>query len=258
VPSPRILLLLPPSEGKSPGGTGARWDVSAGVFGQRLAGPRRAVAGALLRAMADDSFDASHALGVRGPALLAGRSAARAVLRSPTTSALQRYTGVLYDAFGAAGLPAATRRRSEQDVAIVSGLAGLLVGGDAVPDYKLPIGASLPGVGPLASYWRPHVGPALDQWTEGAVVWDLLPGAHAAVWSPAASWRRRFVVKVLREAPDGRRSTVSHDNKSVKGQLAREVLRHRVRDVAGLRAWADAHGLLLEQQGDLVLVVRRG
>jgi cytoplasmic iron level regulating protein YaaA (DUF328/UPF0246 family) len=254
VPRPRIVLLLPPSEGKATQGTGPPWDPTGGAFG-RLAKPRRAVARALAKAARDRSVDHAALFGVKDVA--PARAAAKALLSAPTAAALDRYTGVLFDALGVRALSAGQRATAEQGTVMISGLAGLVTGGDGLPDYKLPIGTVLPGIGGLAAFWRPHVTRVLDAHVEDAVVWDLLPGAHAACWTPGGTWRERWVVKVVREDAQGRRTTVSHDNKSTKGALARAVLTGGVTDPSGLARWADGEGLVVEQEGSVIVVVRR-
>ncbi len=244
----RTVLLLPPSEGKAAGGRGARWDPTVGVFGA-LADAREEVAAALADAATDPTWGAEH-LGVGGVALAQALAEDRALRTAPTRAALDRYTGVLYDALGR--VPAAGRRRT----VIVSGLAGLLGGGDPVPAYKLPIGAALPGLGRLASWWRPRLSPALDAHVAGAVVWDLLPAAHAAAWRDGGAHVGRWRVTVVRADADGRRTTVSHDNKSTKGRLAAALLATGASSPGELAGWAAGQGLGVEVHDWQVTLVR--
>ncbi len=116
-----MLVLLPPSETKAPGGDGPPLDVAA------LSWP---------------------ALTPRRERLL---------------TALDRYTGVLYEALSPANLDAGARAWAERDVVVTSALFGALRGGDRVPAYRLSAGSRLPGVGPLASLWRPALAGVLDQ-----------------------------------------------------------------------------------------------
>jgi len=248
---PRTLLLVPPSEGKAAGGTGPPWGLLPTGFPALM--PARAQ---VLAAVAGT---------VRPSAAAAALTAAAD--GAPTLPALDRYTGVLYAALGVASLPRPLRRRADARVCVMSGLAGLLLGGDPVPDYKLPIGTPLPGLGGLgglAAWWRPRLSPVLDEWVAGAVVWDLLPGAHAAAWLPGGSWRARWRVRVLREAASGARSTVSHDNKTAKGALARWVLDRSPRRPVDLVEWegpggyrVDLASSVYDARGGVVDLVRR-
>ncbi|HVV29278.1 MAG TPA: peroxide stress protein YaaA [Mycobacteriales bacterium] len=228
-------MLLPPSEGKAGNGNGPPYDPGSGTFGS-LAAARIAVRQALWHR----DFDAAGQLGVQGVALVAARATNGALERCPTMPALRRYTGVLYDALDYRGAPAALRRRLDAQLIIVSGLLGLVRGGDPVPDYKLPIGARVPGLGRLGSFWKPHLAGALEPCTARRVVWDLLPVAHAAA-APVRRTRAHWRVRVLREQ-GGRRSTVSHDNKAVKGALARVLVAERIVHPKELAGWRGPGG----------------
>lgn len=206
-------VLLPPSEGKASGGDGAPYDPVSGAFTE-LAPARRAVE----RALRSRDFDAAGQLKVTGRALQAAVAANRSLRGAGTLPALRRYTGVLYQALDYPGRTAQLRGRLDRQLLVVSGLLGLLRGDDPVPGYKVPIGAALPGLGRLATYWKPRLARPLAGLLAGQVVWDLLPAAHAAaVQLPPEA--RRWQVVVQREV-GGRRRTVAHENKAVKGALA--------------------------------------
>lgn len=195
MPRRQPLILLPPSEGKAPGGDGPPWQPGT---------------------MADPDLDRHRTL------VLASAAAAGALdRRGPTTRAIERYTGVLYRELAWTTLPRAAQRRGSQQVRIVSGLWGIVAPDDPIPHYKLKMSASLEGVGRLAGWWRPRLAPELAGLAAGATVWDLLPIEHAAAmdWSAIAPARRvtvRFV--------DDRGRTVSHWNKLLKGALVRWLL----------------------------------
>lgn len=203
----RRLILLPPSEGKAPEGSGPPWAPATLAVGQ-LDPQRRRV----LRAL----------------------GAAHPVRRAPTLPARQRYTGVLYRELDPASLPAAARRRLDAQVLIVSGLWGLVAPEDPIPDYRLKMSARLDPLGRLSTWWRPAITTALAPRVAGATVWDLLPNEHVAAvdWSqlePAERITARFI--------DASGRTVSHWNKLLKGSLVRWLLLHPgagVDDLVGL------------------------
>jgi len=235
VPPP--LILLPPSEGKAPGGTGASWAPGTMRFGE-LDASRRKVAASLKRAMRSNATTTGKLLGVKGEALAAAREADRTVLESPTLPAIERYTGVLYDSLDHASLSAAHRRRAADQLVIFSALWGLVTPADPIPDYKLKMGASLNPQGRLGTFWRPQLTRALAPVVDGRTVWDLLPNEHAAAWTPSATGlASRIVVKFLDDVPDGtgrKLITVSHWNKLLKGALVRHVLATQLADPEGL------------------------
>jgi len=230
-----LRLLLPPSEGKAPGGDGPPYDPAAGGF-PRLRSAREKVR----KGLRHREFDAVGQLGVKGVALAGALAINRSIAGSPTLPALRRYTGVLYDALGYDTLEPAERDRLDEEVLVVSGLLGLVRGGDPVPNYKAPMGAAVPGAGRLASYWKPCLAKELARDLGDAVVWDLLPGIHAAA-APIPSTAVHWKVRVLREK-NGRLMTVSHENKTIKGALARVISVQRLTDPAALSGWTGPGG----------------
>lgn len=240
---PRLHILLPPSEGKELGGDGPPI-TTAGTTFAALDGARAEVMHALGAAM-EVPATAQKLLGVRGETLERARDANRMVASAPTLAAIERYTGVLYDHLDHAGLPARARTRARRSVVVVSGLWGLVTPDDPVPDYRLKMGAGLPPLGKLSTWWRPRLSPVLDERVRGGVVWDLLPQEHAAAWATSGGWRARITVRFLdeREGPDGPRLvTVSHWSKALKGALARHLLLTGLTDPAGLTDFTHPEG----------------
>jgi len=231
------LILLPPSEGKATGGVGAAWKPGTDAFAE-LDASRQQVMAALAKAMKGSLATRSKLLGVKGVALGAATDANRAVQTSATMAAIDRYTGVLYDAFDHAGLPSTARKRAGAQVVIFSGLFGLVTPTSPIPDYKLKMGAALPKFGRLASWWKPQLTRALSPRVDGRVVWDLLPNEHASAWNPIDTTpAARYTVKFLDDVGTGtqrRLVTVSHWNKLLKGALVRHVLTTQLTDPAGL------------------------
>lgn len=253
------LILLPPSEGKAPGGSGP--SVSDGSLSfPELDAERRKVAEALAAAMDDDAL-AAKLLGVKGATLDAAREANRRVLVSPTLPAIERYTGVLYDALDWPSLPGRLKRRGANQIVIFSGLWGAVRATDPIPDYKLKMGGSIPGIGKVNTFWRPSLTPALDPLVRGRTVWDLLPNEHSAAWNPdPASPRTRISVKFIDEATDPKtgerkRTVVNHWNKLLKGALVRHVLDTGLDDPEGLRTFDHPLGYVFDSS---LTVERKG
>jgi uncharacterized protein len=216
----RIAILLPPSEGKAEGGRGKPWVPEAGTFGAALAAHRAAVVSALAAAGGGDE----KLLGVGGRHLDRAVAANVAVGagRARTVPAWQRYTGVVYDHLDPTTLPADALKVAAKDVIVLSGLLGAVALGDPVPDYRLKMGASLPPLGKLASWWKPRLSPVLDEVLARRLVIDLLPQEHRAAWGPDPSLHVVKVGFVERAGPQRRMS--SHDAKAAKGLLVRHLL----------------------------------
>jgi uncharacterized protein len=180
-----VLVLLPPSEGKTAPRRGRPADLGALVHPE-LTPAREAVLDAL------------------DPGLRSARAArARSV-----------YSGVLFQHLRLEELPARARNR----VLIFSALWGVVRPDDRIPAYKLPIGDRLDGLPPLAAYWRPGLAEALP---DSGLVLDLRSGAYASAWTPRHA--RVLGVRAFSER-DGARVPVSHMVKATRGTVARIAL----------------------------------
>jgi uncharacterized protein len=229
-----VILLLPPSEGKSAAGTGMPLDLGTLKL-SGLAPARERVLDALGE-LARGPLEAALAT-LRLTPRQADEVARDGVLRTaPTLPAADRYTGVLYEALDLPGLrrenPAAYEV-ARGSLLVFSGLWGVVGPDDAIPAYRCAMAASLPGVGPLATHWRAALGRALPGYVGDRLVLDLRSAPYAAAWRPAATRpelaERVVAMRVLHERiVDGvpRRSVVSHFNKATKGRLARALLTH--------------------------------
>ena len=263
------MILLPPSEGKATDGEGPPWESVDQSF-PTLADPRREVVNALVAAMGGSPEARFKLLGVKAAKAEEATAANLVVATAPTMPAIDRYTGVLYDALDYLSLAAKVRRGVDRQVVVFSGLWGVVRPTDLIPDYKLKMGASLPGLGKPARFWKPLISDTLaDAITASGtdMVWDLLPNEHTAAWDPSVAGRRvrvRFLDDVVK---NGERTlvTVSHWNKLLKGALVRHVVEHGLDDPAGLVDFDHPQGYryepsLTETTGtttDIALVTRR-
>ena len=213
-----MLILLPPSEGKAVPENGAPLALETLVLPE-LTDRRSQLLDRLVKLCGGSPGTALKRLG-----LSAGQAEElerNAMLRSaPTARADAVYTGVLYQRLRPGELPARARTRADTHVRIASALWGVLAPGDQIPAYRMAIGSKLPRLGGLAAWWRPALTAALPD--EGLVV-DLRSGAYAAMWRPRGV---TFVsVRAFAEAPDGRRTPISHMAKAARGDVARALLR---------------------------------
>ncbi|NIL87846.1 hypothetical protein RhoFasSB10_00116 [Rhodococcus fascians] len=244
-----MLILLPPSETKSDGGSGAPLDLD------RLSLPsllplRRTLADALVR-LSDDVDASITALGL-GPTQVDEIERNARLFASRTTPALRRYTGVLYDALGASTFTRAGRARADARLWIGSALFGAVRASDPIPSYRLSGGSSIPNFGTLRAHWKPRLSEALLTEAEGIVV-DLRSGTYQQLGPiPGA-----ITATVLTEKPDGSRSVVSHFNKHHKGLLARALTLTTAepKDVKAVARVASKAGLRVEVASDTELIV---
>lgn len=234
-----MLILLPPSETKAGGGTGAPLDLGALSF-PSLTATRERVLDELVAVSADDGA-ARAALGL-SPGQTDELERNRALRGAPTRPAIEQYTGVLYEALDVAGLTKAQRAKADARLAVGSALFGVVGAADPIPAYRLSSGSKLPGLRTLAAEWKPDLSDALAAADRGLVV-DLRSGGYAALGRVPGA----VTATVVTEKPDGSRSVVSHFNKHHKGLLARALVISRaepgnakavvkVAEKAGLRA----------------------
>lgn len=236
----RIVVALPPSEGKHDGGRSA-WDPASGRFGALLGDARADVASALAKYARRASRSAlQQFFGVGGAHLERAVDVARGgFVDAPVLPARERYTGVVWEHLDLAGRDAPTRRWAARNVVVVSGLLGLVAAGDPVPDYRLKMGAKLPGIGPLTPWWRERITAAVAAELSGSTVVDLLPKEHAAAFDPAATGRAPVLVRFL--AASGA-SAAGHGAKAAKGIVARAIVEGRAGGVATACAEVAAPG----------------
>ncbi|MFJ9934481.1 peroxide stress protein YaaA [Streptomyces virginiae] len=221
-----MLVLLPPSEGKAAGGSGAPLEPQE-LSLPGLAPARAAVLEELVELCAGDELKAREVLGLSEG--LRGEVAKNAELRSAAARpAGEIYTGVLYDALGLADLPAAARASAEDALLVFSGLWGAVRVTDRIPSYRCSMGVKLPGLGALGAYWRGPMAEVLPAAAGDGLVLDLRSAAYATAWKPKGEVAgRTATVRVLHsQIVDGveKRSVVSHFNKATKGRLVRDLL----------------------------------
>ena len=245
-----MIVLLPPSETKRAGGDGQALRLDD--LGSPVLNPVRAELVDELVTLTADPAAAMRALGLsKGQQDEIARNAA--LRTAPTMPAIERYTGVLYDALDIGSVSRAAASRARARLAVGSALFGLLRADDPVPAYRLSAGSKLPGRPTLAARWKPVLEPELAAIASDDLVVDLRSGSYAALGRlPGA-----VQVDVLAEKPDGTRSVVSHFNKAHKGRLARALATTRAEpsDAAGVAAVAKRAGMRVERRGLEITVV---
>ena len=140
-----------------------------------------------------------------------------AIMTSGTMPALQRYTGVLYDALGYDELSKNALQRAQNQMFIQSSLFGLIPALERIPYYRLSAGSVLPGVF-LSKLWTAA---HRDVWPRltGQIL-DMRSKAYVSL-NPIPTDRDSFFVEVL-DANSGK--ALNHFNKKAKGTLAKVIL----------------------------------
>lgn len=218
-----MLILLPPSEGKTPPRRGKPLDLGSLSFPD-LTLHRAEVLDALTSLCTSEPADvAAKVLGL-GSTQAADVERDARLSQAPTARADAVYSGVLYEALDLPSLDAAARRRATSWLVVVSGLFGLLRPSDRVPAYRLSGDVSLPGIGTVSTYWGRRLDAAVREAAGRGLVVDLRSSTYSPFWRPGPDLAPKVVtMRVLHEV-DGRRKVVSHFNKATKGRIVRALL----------------------------------
>ncbi|MDY0830480.1 peroxide stress protein YaaA [Microbacterium sp. BG28] len=249
-----MLVLLPPSETKRAGGLGAPWS-AAGLRLPELAPQREAVVSALVELSRDEDAAAKV---LKLSARQRGEVAVNAALRSsPTMPAIDRYTGVLFDALDASSLDPRARRWLGEHVLIHSAPFGPVGALDPIPGYRLGAGASLPGLAPLRRHWSAPVTSALGD-TGSPFILDLRSEAYVAL-GPVPAGSASAYVRVVTTGADGEVRALNHFNKHAKGSLVRRLAeeRPRIASRSAFLHWTEGAGIAVTdgENGELHLTV---
>ena len=245
-----MLILLPPSETKRAGGTGRSLSLDTLRF-PALTEARRALADDLVALSADP--DAAVVALKLGPTQRDEVDTNRTLWETPTLPALDRYTGVLFDALDAASLSASTRAFAGRHLAIHAALLGPVGALDPIPAYRLSHDSRVPNR-PLKRHWRGLIETSLA--LESGFVLDLRSEAYVAL-GPAPEGSS--FLRVLTEGAGGTRRALNHFNKKAKGEFTRAILEAGTvfATADDLLDWAPTAGFHLERHEgtELALVV---
>jgi len=249
-----MLVLLPPSETKRDGGDNRALDLSRLSY-QGLTGSR-AAALAATSALALDPDAMAVALRL-GPTQRGELERNRCIAQSPVMAAMDRYTGVLYDALDAPTLSRSARCVARSSVVIHSALFGLLGAGDPIPAYRLSHDSRLPGL-KLRSLWSASIGAELER--HDGLILDLRSEAYVAL-GPVPDRAESYFMRLVAAGANGQKRALNHFNKKGKGEFLRALLEagQDHADAASLIAWARSCGirLALGAPGELELEVEQ-
>jgi uncharacterized protein len=236
-----MLLLLPPSETKRDGGdptplaldllshpdlTGLRAELVERVVG--LAGDRDATMRALKLSQRQVGEVERN----------------RRLRDAPTMPAIDRYTGVLFDALDPSTLSAEARAFAGNTVVVHSALFGLVGALDPIPAYRMSHDSRVPGVR-LRAFWRESLTRLLA--SRSGVILDLRSEGYAEL-GPSPARADSVFVRVVSVEADGRRRALNHFNKHAKGRFTRAFVQARpqIGSLDELIAWARAEGFRLD------------
>ncbi len=223
-----MLFLIPPSETKAVGGVSLTLEQVALTF-STMNSARDEVARRLAEASADEAW-AARALKLSAKQL-ADRELNYGIYTAPLMPAIDRYTGVLFDALHGRGLKGSgteTNRLNPEQLAIAkqtvliqSSLFGLISASDLIPNYRFSASAKLPGLN-LQQHWA-AAHELMWHRIEHETLIDLRSKAYAAL-APIPERIHSFEVDVWLVREDGTREQLNHFNKKAKGQFVRACI----------------------------------
>ncbi len=248
----KISILLPPSEGKNPGGNPFAPDMfdyrSSSTFNYFSdLNPERRKLINVMQETIENGENLESLFGVKGDNLEEALDANLTIFKAPLMSALDRYSpGIMFKSMDFAGLPTGAQRRLLENAIIFSGLFGLLRPDDLIPNYKLKIDASLPELGKVSKYWRPFLSPLLNETLKDNVVWNLLPQAHRDAWEDEQTYAKMVEVHFY-DVVDGEYKSLTHGVKPLRGQLVNFLVREMIENIEGVMEWEHPAGYVYNE-----------
>ena len=176
-----MLILLPPSEGKTQPATGSACDLASLSFAEHLHRTR----------------------------LAQWKAQPASVKRAAAGPAHEVYSGVLYAALDYASLKAAAQRRAENSIVVFSALFGAVRLTGEIPAYKATMSNAV---------WRTPLTAALSPLASSGVTVDCRSTTYAGAFTPPTN--STVAVRVFRQSGK-MRTVITHMSKHYRGLIAR-------------------------------------
>lgn len=234
-----MIILLPSSSGKTAPTSGPSLNLSSLLFGPELTSCRKELIKDLQQVCSH--VDAAQVLKI-GPNTVGDIADNLDIFEAPTTTALNLYTGVLFEAakFNQT-LENVTLENTQKtatspadilnsEIMIFSGLWGVVRPHDLLPNYRLSASIKLPTIGTVATYWKRQLNPLLNAVLKDQIVVDCRSGEYRKMWTPSAKHPCELLLQVVVQREDprtGKRSVVSHNAKHMRGVLAGALFERR-------------------------------
>lgn len=168
---------------------------------------------------------------------------------SGTMPALERYTGVLYEALGYKTLSTVGLKRAKEQLFIQSALFGLFPATELIPSYRLSATTTLPGVS-LKRLW-PQIHDELVWPKLSGPIMDMRSKAYAEL-APVPESFESYRVDLLDEKSG---KALNHFNKKAKGAFTRSALENGLATLADVANVARAAGLKSEIETGIIRLV---
>lgn len=212
-----MLVLLPPSEGKTPAETDTPFDLSqVEPWSEELLDARSCVLENLMEVSGRE-----YALKILkvGKTIADEVEANRHLPSANVAPAYDIYSGVLFEA---GDINSRGRRYEPTDgfeVLVQSALFGVVDLASLIPAYRLSMDTKLGELGNLGTWWKKRLTPLMDDRAHHRIVVDARSGAYQKAWPGTKGEHDLIRVNAVR-VRDGKRSVVSHNAKRYRGILA--------------------------------------
>jgi cytoplasmic iron level regulating protein YaaA (DUF328/UPF0246 family) len=142
----------------------------------------------------------------------------------PTMKAIQRYSGVAFDAIEYENLRTSSQEYIDNNVLIFSNLFGVVKANDLIPDYKYKQGSKLPNID-VEKHYKNALEKTLDEYLGDEVI-DIRAGYYDKFYKPKAN---TITYKFLK---DGK--VVSHWAKHYRGEILRHLANNNIQNFSDL------------------------
>ena len=221
------VLFLPPSEGKTKGGSDEVPYRVAENFSRynsftSLTIPRSDVFEELYLAttqMQEKELEKIYDL--KGNNLDEAIDNTQDMLNLPTKPAIHRYSGVMFKALDYDSMLLHQKTNFDENTYFIDGMFGILKPQDYIPTYKLKITAKIKTID-CAKFWREKLESTLKSITKNKFVIDLLPQTHEKVLSVDNSANRIKII--FGEELNGELKQIGHNSKKLKGEFIRYLV----------------------------------
>lgn len=141
----------------------------------------------------------------------------------PSLKAIQRYTGVVFDALEYNSLKTDEQKYIDENVYVFSNLFGPLRADDMIPDYRYKQGAKLPNIN-VEKFYKDNFSQALDD-ELGDEILDIRAGHYEKFYKI-----KKANVVTIKFIKDGK--VVSHWAKYHRGKLLRMIAQNKIDSLA--------------------------
>ena len=148
----------------------------------------------------------------------------KSILNKPTMKAIQRYTGVAFEALDYNKLNKNTQAYVDENVVLFSNIFGAIKASDLIPDYKYKQGSKLPTID-VEKHYKKYLKDVFDNFLGDEVI-DIRAGYYDKYYKPVAN---TITYKFLK---DGK--VVSHWAKYYRGELLKHIAQNNIQNFTEL------------------------